>query len=149
MLRIRMGNRMGRVKITRVFRNCRICPSRTFQSRFEQCTAWCEKFSGETSEEGFDRFNPNPEFFYLKSKRSIGNELEKSTRGQRDLANNIVPSILFFVHNSVTSPVFVIINLFLKTAIRKIRVAKSLDSTKGMHQCERSISCGLCSSSIS
>ena len=34
------------------------------------------------SEEGFDRFNPNPLFLDLKSKRSIGNGFEKSTHGR-------------------------------------------------------------------
>ena len=45
-------------------------------------------------------------FLDLKSKRSIGNGFEKSTRGQRGLASNIVPSLLSLVHNSVTSRVF-------------------------------------------
>ena len=64
----------------------------------------------------------NPDFLDLKSKRSIGNGFEKSTHGQRGLANNIVPSLLSVVHNSVTSRVFAVINPFfgfgvpLKTA---------------------------------
>ena len=45
---------------------------------------------------------------HLKSKHSIGNGLEKSTHGQRGLANNIVPNLLSFVHISMTSRFFVV-----------------------------------------
>ena len=41
------------------------------------------------SEEGFNRFNPNPDFLHLKSKCSIGNGFEKSTCGQHGSANNM------------------------------------------------------------
>ena len=65
------------------------------------------------SEEGIDRFNPNPDFLDLKSKRSNGNGCEKkSTHGQRGLANIIVPSLLSFVHTCMTARVFVVINPF-------------------------------------
>ena len=67
-------------------------------------------------EEGFDRFNLNPDFLDLKSKRSIGNGFDKSNHGERGLANNIVPSLLSVVRNSVTSRVFVVINPFLDLA---------------------------------
>ena len=72
-----------------------------------------------------NRFNPIRLFLDLKSKRSIGNGFEKSTTGQRGLANNIVPSLLSFFHNSVTSRVFAVINpsfrfsIPLKTATPK------------------------------
>ena len=52
----------------------------------------------------------------LKFKRSIGNGFEKSSHGRRGLRNNIVPSLLSFVHNSVTSRVFVVINPFFDLA---------------------------------
>ena len=46
----------------------------------------------------------------------MGEGFVKGTHGQRGLANNIVPSLLSFVHNSVTSRIFVVINPFLDLA---------------------------------
>ena len=54
-----------------------------------------------------------PIFLDLKPKLSMG------THGQRGLANNIVPSLLSFVHNSMTSMtsrVLVVINPLLDLA---------------------------------
>ena len=51
--------------------------------------------------------------FGLEIQAFYWERIQKSTHGQRGLAKNVVPSLLSFIHNSMISHVFVVINPYL------------------------------------